>query len=168
MLEARLPAMQNQTAPLREDRAKFYAAAVICGLEYMHERSLCWRYACELPYMHECIMCCRQVMHSKRGFATDVHYTSATTVSPCCALNSSYTCILMGSMEVTRCPCLVTACHTVFIALPTKGTCVVRAVLVQQCLQLFCMHQNQMTALLFRCHDSCARQELMHSLYECL
>ncbi|KAI3430680.1 hypothetical protein D9Q98_005269 [Chlorella vulgaris] len=35
--------LQNREAPLSEDEARFYAACVILGLEYMHDRGVAWR-----------------------------------------------------------------------------------------------------------------------------
>ncbi len=34
---------QSRPSPLRDDHARFYAASVICGLEYMQDRNLMWR-----------------------------------------------------------------------------------------------------------------------------
>lgn len=34
---------QSRSTPLREDHARFYAACVVMGLEYMHERNIMWR-----------------------------------------------------------------------------------------------------------------------------
>ena len=42
-LTLRLP--QSRPSPLRDDHARFYAASVICGLEYMQDRNLMWRCA---------------------------------------------------------------------------------------------------------------------------
>ena len=36
---------QSRPTPLRDDHARFYAASVICGLEYMQDRNLMWRCA---------------------------------------------------------------------------------------------------------------------------
>ena len=38
---------QSRPTPLRDDHARFYAASVVCGLEYMQDRNLMWR--CALP-----------------------------------------------------------------------------------------------------------------------
>ena len=35
--------LQSRPSPLKEDHARFYAASVILGLEYMQERSIMWR-----------------------------------------------------------------------------------------------------------------------------
>lgn len=37
--------LQSRSGPLKEDHARFYAASVVCGLEYMQERNLMWRYS---------------------------------------------------------------------------------------------------------------------------
>ena len=37
--------LQSRPSPLKEDHARFYAASVILGLEYMQERSIMWRCA---------------------------------------------------------------------------------------------------------------------------
>ena len=36
---------QSRPTPLRDDHARFYAASVVCGLEYMQDRNLMWRCA---------------------------------------------------------------------------------------------------------------------------
>ena len=36
--------LQQRPAPLREEHARFYTASVVCGLEYMHDRNLMWRW----------------------------------------------------------------------------------------------------------------------------
>lgn len=36
--------LQSRPTPLRDDHARFYAASVVCGLEYMQDRNLMWRY----------------------------------------------------------------------------------------------------------------------------
>ncbi len=36
--------LQSRSGPLKEDHARFYTASVVCGLEYMQERNLMWRY----------------------------------------------------------------------------------------------------------------------------
>eukprot|EP00884_Botryococcus_braunii_P004083 jgi/Botrbrau1/13676/Bobra.0378s0008.1 len=35
--------LQSRSTPLREDHARFYAACVVMGLEYMHDRNVMWR-----------------------------------------------------------------------------------------------------------------------------
>jgi serine/threonine protein kinase len=35
--------LQSRPGPLKEDHARFYAASVVLGLEYMQERNLLWR-----------------------------------------------------------------------------------------------------------------------------
>ncbi|EIE24738.1 putative cGMP-dependent protein kinase [Coccomyxa subellipsoidea C-169] len=35
--------LQSRSGPLKEDHARFYAASVVCGLEYMQEHNLMWR-----------------------------------------------------------------------------------------------------------------------------
>ena len=37
--------LQSRPGPLKEDHARFYAASVVLGLEYMQERNLLWRRA---------------------------------------------------------------------------------------------------------------------------
>ena len=36
-------ALQTNGGPLSEEQARFHAASVICGLEYLHEHSIVWR-----------------------------------------------------------------------------------------------------------------------------
>jgi len=38
---------QSRPSPLRDDHARFYAASVVCGLEYMQDRNLMWRCVCK-------------------------------------------------------------------------------------------------------------------------
>lgn len=40
--------LQSRPGPLKEDHARFYAASVVLGLEYMQERNLLWRQASNL------------------------------------------------------------------------------------------------------------------------
>lgn len=35
--------LQAREAPLSEEEARFYAACVVLGLEYMHDRGVAWR-----------------------------------------------------------------------------------------------------------------------------
>lgn len=45
--------MQSRPTAIREDSAKFYAAAVVLGLEYMQQHDLVWRYdPVEVPPMY--------------------------------------------------------------------------------------------------------------------
>ena len=37
--------LQSRPTPLKDDHARFYAASVVCGLEYMQDRNLMWRCA---------------------------------------------------------------------------------------------------------------------------
>lgn len=37
--------LQSRAGPLKEDHARFFAASVILGLEYMQDRNLMWRCA---------------------------------------------------------------------------------------------------------------------------
>ena len=37
------PAVQTRGGPLTEEQARFHAASVICGLEYLHEHNVVWR-----------------------------------------------------------------------------------------------------------------------------
>jgi cGMP-dependent protein kinase len=49
--------LQSRPAPLKEDHARFYAASVVLGLEYMQERSIMWRCAPparRTPFQHAC------------------------------------------------------------------------------------------------------------------
>ena len=35
--------LQTRTAPLGEEQARFYAASVVLGLEYLQDRKILWR-----------------------------------------------------------------------------------------------------------------------------
>jgi hypothetical protein len=49
--------LQSRPGPLKEDHARFYAASVVLGLEYMQERSLLWRWVAAAFRLHACCPC---------------------------------------------------------------------------------------------------------------
>lgn len=48
--------LQSRSGPLKEDHARFYAASVVCGLEYMQEHNLMWRCSLQL-LLALCLVC---------------------------------------------------------------------------------------------------------------
>lgn len=71
--------LQSRAGPLKEDHARFYAASVILGLEYMQDRNLMWRYVhwTQMTPCHESTILLRSYMSLTVNGPNDMHTTQS-------------------------------------------------------------------------------------------